>query len=260
VATLTPLGRERHAGKGWRKPGDFRFAAHRAIVPLTASEMPRAMLAMPIGFVEAGGIYVPVGILSLVPGRNHFVGPDGSWLGTYTPSDFRSHPFRLQRVESSQELALCIEDEEQNVIEDGSRAEPFFDPAGELAASTRAVFEFLVQIDRMKKQTAELMAMIAAAGLFLPWNITVKNVIGDQHLGGLFRIDEKGLNDLPDEALAGLRHALPVMYTQLLSMGQLTLLQHLARLHDRLGAPAAKQESAAIQGLQMADDGLLRFD
>jgi hypothetical protein len=73
--------------------------------------------------------------------------------------------------------------------------------------------------------------MLQAHNLIQPWQITLKNESGEQNVGGLYRIDEQALRDLPADALKTLSDggALSVAYLQLVSMHHLPKLVEMAR-------------------------------
>jgi hypothetical protein len=96
MVNIVPVDRERHAGKGWRRPPNYNFAAKDAVVALVASEFLQAALALPIGFVEQSGFFVPVMLTSPMPNRNVTVGPTGQWLVGYVPAVLRAYPFSLR--------------------------------------------------------------------------------------------------------------------------------------------------------------------
>jgi hypothetical protein len=74
---LVVINADDHAGKAWRRPSDFAFAASDAVAPLVAIEFVRAAVAMPIAFIEQRGSYVPVAVMSPVAACNLFVRPEG---------------------------------------------------------------------------------------------------------------------------------------------------------------------------------------
>src|SRR5262245_59300373 len=107
MVNIVPVDRERHASKGWRHPVGYGFAKNEAAVSIVASEFPRAALALPIGFVEQSGFFVPVMLTSPIPGRNSAVGPKGEWFPGYVPAVLRAYPFSL-RAAAEGEATLCV--------------------------------------------------------------------------------------------------------------------------------------------------------
>src|SRR4051812_12043050 len=110
MVKVVPVDKERHRGKGWRRPMGYSFISNDLVVPVGGSEFPYAVLAMPIGFIEQSGHYVPVALMGLSQGKNVFVGPAGQWLGSYVPAVVRSYPFSLSR-EDGQEGTLCFDED-----------------------------------------------------------------------------------------------------------------------------------------------------
>src|SRR4051812_37548805 len=139
MANYTIVSRDRHAGKAWRRPLNYSFAASQSIVPIVAAEFSSASLAMPVAFVQQAAGYVPVAILSPLPERNLFVGPDGEWPGIYVPAALRCYPFRLVRAEGAEELAVCIDEDSGLIVPSNGRAGDFFDAEGNLGPETKAM-------------------------------------------------------------------------------------------------------------------------
>jgi hypothetical protein len=130
MAKLVPITREQFGGKRWVRHDNYRFASHDPIVPLAASELARAALAMPLAFLQLEGRYTLVAVQSLLPQRNMFVTADGRWLGLYVPAFYRGYPFRLLRKPDSEELVLCVDEESGLIVDGTSPGEEFFDKDG----------------------------------------------------------------------------------------------------------------------------------
>ena len=238
------ISTERHASKRWQRISSYAFAAHEAIVPLTAGELPRALLSLPIAFVEQNETFFPVAVLGLATGKNLFAAPDGHWAGKYIPAILRSYPFCLASRDDGQQV-LCI-DEDSGLLGDGSEGEPFFDDEGKPSSAIQGVLNFLTQIEKSRQITVRACTVLKKHHLIKAWPITVKTGAGDQPVGGLFQIDEAILNQLPAEALHEVAKAgaLVIAYCQLLSMQQLPVLGELAEAHASAAAriPSAGKE------------------
>ncbi len=198
--------------------------------------------------------------MSPMPGHNLFVGPDGEWLGGYTPCSLRSHPFRLvRRGEGSEQMTLCI-DEESGLIGDADEAgEPFFAADGKPSPSISTIVEFLRQIEADRVATDLATASLAAAGVIEPWPLEVEVGGKKAPTKGLHRINESALNRLDDEAFLKLRRtsALRLADAQIMSLGQIARFAQLMRLRQQL-AQAPKITPEAI--FDMAPSGLIQFD
>ena len=265
MVNIVPVNSDRHAGKAWRRPSSFAFAATQAVVPLVAAEFAPAALAMPIAFIEQAGTYMPVGILSPLAGRNFFIGPAGQWLGTYVPAGLRGYPFRLGRREGSEQLALCIDEDSGLVVEADAAAEAFFAADGSLAPATKSMLDFLAAVQHSRMSTDLAVTTLAEAGLIEPWTLQVKTgAETTETVRGLFRINEAALNALDDTVFLRLRKvtALPLAYLQLLSMGQTLVFERLSLSHKQLAQ--AHQQPQQISSLdeifERAKSQTLRFN
>jgi SapC len=252
------VSRERYANKKWLRFSNYGFAAGEMIAPIVAAELARAAPAMPCAFLQQSGRYTLVAVLSLIAGRNMFVAPDGRWLGLYVPAVFRLYPFRVLPTERG-DLVLCV-DEQSNLVVDGSSAgEEFFDSQGNPAPVLKPAFDAAMALETNRKSTELAVEALAQAGVKRPWEIKVKSNEGERPISGLHRLDEAALHALPDETFLNLRKtaALPLAYTQMLSMGQLGLLQHLARLQTQAAAPPPPPSSQLLSALPDTLDDLL---
>lgn len=232
------VSRDRHTNQRWLRYDTYSFAAKNAVVPVVAAELPKAMMAFPLAFVNENEAFMPVAVLSLETEQNLFVAPDGRWIGSYVPSAFRAHPFRLIPSDTG-ELVLCV-DEDSGLLVEGDTGECFFDEAGEVAEPTKQVLDFLSTIASNRQVTNSACAALSHAGVIKPWEITLKTDTGERKLAGLHQIDEAALNALSAEAFETLRQAgaLPIAYCQMLSM------QHLAGL-GKLAEARAKHRGEA---------------
>lgn len=257
MPTIVAISRERHADKHWKRFVSYNFASPSSLAPLVAAEIPKAAMAMPLGFIRQGDGYTPVALMGLEPGRNLLVAPDGRWLGRYVPSALRGYPFSLIRTEG-ETLVLCI-DEDSGLVNDGPEGEPFFTAEGEPAEGLSQVVEFLQQIERNRGATALACAALVEQALIRPWPITLKGETGERQVEGVFQIDEAALNQLPDDGFLSLRRAgaLPLAYCQLLSMQHLTMLGELATAHARMPPQPTRPP---LGGFALPEDDLLQFD
>lgn len=235
VPQFTAVTRDRHADKAWRRHTSYAFAGGDAVLPLVAFELTHAVMTLPVAFVKQYGRYVLMAVLSLTPGRNLFVAPDGRWLGGYVPAVLRGYPFRLLRPEGSAESVLCV-DEQSGLVVEAGQGEAFLTPEGVLGDGLTQVLDFLGQIERNRAATEAAVAALAEADVIEPWPLTQGNGGATVPVIGLHRISEDRFNALDDETLLTLRRAgaLPIVYLQMLSMQQTTVLKRLADLQEEL--------------------------
>jgi len=232
----------------WHKPKDVLFAMDTGIIPLAGREIPYAALNLPVAFAPEGSGYSLVALLSFLPGQNLFVGPDGKWMGRYIPALIRAYPFRLVDAPGKEGMVLRVE---EDAVRDAGEGEPFFDENGELAQPVQEILDFLKETEQSRLGTEAAVGALTDAGVLTEWNLKVN----DKPLKGIYRIDEGAFNSLDDETFLRLRKAgaLPVAYAQLLSMGNIRVLQRLAEYHDKAAPPKVDIES------MFGEDDIFKF-
>jgi hypothetical protein len=262
------VSRERHGRKKWLRFNGYGFAATSALAPIAAIELARAAtVSMPCAFLQDGGRYTLVAVLSLVPGRNMFVAPGGRWLGGYVPAFWRLYPFRMLAPDGAGEPALCVDEESGLVVEGSAAGEEFFDAEGNHTAALDRLVQTLMQVERSRVTTEAAVAALAQARVIRPWQFKVRTDQGEQAVSGLYRVDEAALRALPNDVFLKLRAtpALPLAYAQMLSAGQIGIFEQLARQQQQ--QPAASP-LANLQNLPQSlddffenlKDDTLRFD
>jgi hypothetical protein len=257
------------AGKAWQHLSDYAFAAEESVIPLVASELSRAIPVMPLAFIQYGDAFELVAVTSMKPGTNWFVAPDGRWLGGYVPAAVRTYPFKLIKLQDRPESVLCI-DEASGLFVEAEQGEPFYDEDGGLNKVLKELLEVLSKIEQSRAATRIAVNALAAAKLMIPWPINVKEEEKTISVTGLNRIDEAALNALDNDTFLTLRRsaALPLVYAQLFSMNQLSVLQRLLQQQNALKAPAPAPPTTpptveslkGIKGIGLSqDDGILKF-
>lgn len=238
------ISSDKYASKTRQRHSSYAFASKEALVPLVAAELPKAVMSLPVAFIEQGESVLPVAVLSYQPEQNLFVAPDGRWLGSYIPSVFRGYPFRLANTEDGQQV-LCI-DEDSGLVTDGPAGEVFFTEEGKPAQGILDILNFLTQIEQNRTATAVACAVLKKHNLIQPWPVSVQTETIELKMAGLFRIDEAALNQLSAEALHEVAQSggLLIAYCQLLSMQHLQVLGQLAQAHSQ----AAQQQPLPVAG------------
>ncbi|KAB1068738.1 SapC family protein [Methylobacterium planeticum] len=259
MSSIQPLSRERHAGLRWRRFSGYGFTATTAVAPLAAAEVGKAALALPLAFVERESGWTLAAVLSLLPGQNLYVAPNGNWIVAYVPAAFRAYPFRVAWNEAVQPV-LCVDEASGLVVESGE-GETFFDESGEPSASVEQVWAFLQETAKGEAVLANACGKLHAAGVIEPWPITIQGADGAQQVTGLHRINELAMNGLDDAAFGQLRRTgvVGVAYAQLLSMGNLSTLGELAQA--RAQAEAAERAKAEVKPMiTLPEDNTIDWD
>jgi hypothetical protein len=192
-----------------------------------------------------------------------FVAPDGRWLGSFIPSSIRSYPFRLMTPQGSDQSILCIEEGCVVSADNPLPGETFFGADGKASPSLQHALDFLTSLERNRLVTGLAVSSLAQAGVIKPWPISIKSEQGDRTVNGLNCIDEAALNALSNEDFIKLRAtgALPIAYAQLLSMGQLGVFEHLAKMQGQLAPkPVAPLPESLDKLFDRTDNLELKFD
>jgi hypothetical protein len=237
MAKFAVINKEHHLTSKCRRLPDHRFAARETTVPIVGDELIRAVPAMPIVFIEENGKFTLSALLSVTPGQNLFVAPDGRWLGSYVPAGIRTYPFRLANPEGAEQSVLCVDAEYVVSADDPSPGMAFFEADGTPTTIVQQNLDYLTALERSRRTTELAVSALAQAGLIKPWPLTIKSEQhGDRTVNGIFCIDEAALNGLANEDFLKLRAtgALPLAYAQLLSMGQIAIFEHLVRMQTQL--------------------------
>src|SRR6476469_1165693 len=214
------VSRERHGGKKWLRFSGYGFAAAQDVAPIVGAELGWAPAVLtPCAFLQHAGRYTLMLVLSVLPGRNMFVGPDGRWLGRYVPACFRLYPFCMLASQGTDQPVLCVDEESGLVVEGSGKGEEFFDAEGNHSPALKSVFEALMRVERSRKDTELAVAALAQAGVMRPWQFKVRTDQGEKATSGLHRIDETALRALPNDVFLQLRatSALPIAYAHMLS-------------------------------------------
>jgi len=229
MGRIVVISREEHGDKFWRRPEKFDFARGVTHIPILLEEVGRSVLSFPLVFVKQGENFFFSALLGLMPGENLFLADDGRWLGNYVPALIRAYPFLLLRTDENK-LALAIDEDH---LSDGEGV-PLFE--GEtFSKETQEVLRFLIEIERGKMVTANACRRLSELDLLEPWNIRIRTQGGETSIEGVFKVNENRLNSLSEEEFMSLRKigALPLIYGQLFSMGNLSLLGKLAQMKYR---------------------------
>jgi len=93
MANLLPITKADFSTKTWQRYPNYLFSASDSVCALSAQELPKAMLSMPLAFVQVGEKFVLVAVQSLQTSTNAYLTVDGQWKGNYIPALYRSYPF-----------------------------------------------------------------------------------------------------------------------------------------------------------------------
>lgn len=263
------LNKTAHHAHGWRKAPSLSFAAGQSVVAVQLEELPHLIPTLPLAFLPHpanDGVqrFQLVALLSLTPGLNLYLTPDGRWMGGYVPAAFRGHPFRLLPAQDSGRLRLCFDKDSGLLTEQPELdGQPFFDADGRLAQPLQNVLSFLELCEKGRVATQQAVDLLSAHGLLAPWPVRVGTGDGEQStVSALYRVDEGALRKLDAAALKALQqgNALSLAYAHLLSQHRLQAFTKLYELHKRLEDSQRPLGVDEVDGLFNGQDDTLRFN
>jgi hypothetical protein len=263
MTRYTALNRDQHLHHGWTPATALFHASTEMTAPVFLEELPHVIASIPLVFTRDNDQYELRALLSPIPDRNLFVGPDGRWLGGYIPASLRAYPFRALPHPESGQLTLCFDAESGLLVEDAlaAGARPFFDSDGKPAENTTRLMEFLEKCENARKLTHTAVNALADADLLVPFNIQL-DTGGDKAkpLVGVFCVDEKRLRKVSPDSLKTLQNAnaLPLAYAQMMSQHRLQGFAKLIDLHSKL--PGGQALPDDITSLFSEDEGNLTFN
>ncbi|MCO8164184.1 SapC family protein [Pseudomonas sp. 21LCFQ010] len=253
MPSYIPVSHSLLGDKRWRPHPSLVFAKADNVTPLLVSEVTMAAETLPIGFIKIDDQFSMVVLMGIRSGENLLVSESHQWIGEYMPVAYRSSPFDLRLLDNeSGQQALCV-DESCITEADDPQGYPFFTAEGEVAEATAKAFAQVQQFYTSRPLTNLISAKLAEHNLLTPWPLGVE-VDGEQiAVNGLYQINEKALNQLPDAAFLELRqcYALPVAYAQLLSMSKIKFLAALLQQRKRTAEVPASggSETFSFAGL-----------
>jgi hypothetical protein len=235
VSEIYPVTRERHGARAWKKSAGLGWARHERAVVVSRQEAMQLMMTLPLAFIRHAEQYHLVVVLGLRQDENVVVGPNGNWLGGQVPALLQNYPFRLLR--SAEGLELLGVDE-SGLLPPGTEGGMALFNGEAPAPELTAILEQLMQGDKQRQHTRQVVAVLDQHGLLEPWDIQIQSEAGIRKVEGLYRVNEKKFNEVPAESLLELRNrgALVLAYSQLMSMHHIHQLRRLSEARQRAEA------------------------
>ena len=215
------LNREQHKVLKFKASTDYSFTENVNSVPLTGIEFFEASRDLPVLFSkDEDGKYFPLALLSLMDGGHKQVNSEGSWENSYIPAFIRRYPFAL-----TNEGNVCF-DKTANQFND-EEGEALFNEEGENSETLNNIIQFLQNYDQQYKTTRAYCDECSELELFTPFNLQIMiDKDNPLRLEGLHVIDEKKLNEIPEDVVSKWFKAgwLAWSYAHLHSLGALNRL------------------------------------
>jgi SapC len=196
---------DRAAHKGLRMRTDYALlnqAAPLNSVFLNAVEFADACREFPIVFVRTGqgqdgkpAPVAPLAVLGLKAGENLFIS-EGRWTGDYAPAYLRRYPFAMARLDDSDQLAVCVDEQWEAFSPEG---EPLFTEAGEPTELLQNIVKFLESFEGEVERTRRACLALDEAGVLEPMRFEAQMAGGDKiEVDGFLAVNQEKLNALPD--------------------------------------------------------------
>lgn len=257
MADIFPISIERHGSRVWSKPGNYGWARQDQVVPVVLQEATYLLMTLPLAFLQNEGKFQFFALMGLRPGENLWVGEDGRSLLSRVPVVMQLYPFRLLRDTRGQAV-LGIN--EAGLLPPGTtEGQPLFDKQDKPVAQLATILEQLGQREQDWENACKAASVLDQHGLIEPWDLQIQGEGGVSRVEGLFRVNEKKMNELPAEALLILRNtgALLMAYCQLLSMQHIQQLARMAEAQAKVRLRAEQAQTAA--GKLGGDHGIISF-
>ena len=228
-------------------------------LPVYGAELSKLVLHYPLAFIQHGeqfGLHLLCSLSPQIP--NVWITAEGKWIGGYLPATIRQRPFTLLPNEEG-ERVLCINQSSPML---GDEGEPLFSE-GEPSKLLQGVLNFLNQLYQNGEITQRAIGLMREYELIPPWEIKLKGA-DDQEIPvkGIFRIDEAKLNQLEGEQLRTLQEggALPLIYGQLFSMGNLDKLIQILKMRAQVSSSQAEAEEDLDAFFGEGEGDMLSFE
>lgn len=233
ASKIVPLNPAAHRHLRVRAQPDFQRLAAEHMLPVVAQELGRLAGEYPLVFVKdaESGQFRAVALLGLKPQQNLFW-REGRWQANQIPAIALAHPFFLAANPNEPEKKMVCVDE--NALVDDAEAELLITENNEQTPYLRQRLQQLQAYAEQAEVTVEWIAFLLKHDLLESRSVKLKVGEEEKQVHGLYVIDEKRLQALPDEAAleAHKRGYFSASYAHLLSLQQLT------RLAARALAPA----------------------
>jgi hypothetical protein len=236
------LSFEKHGKLRLGEEKDFTQFKSQHLVPVVFQEFYALATQFPLIFVRNSntGDFVPAALMGLSKGKNLFC-QQPQWQAAFVPTSFTLAPLSVHRLQPDSNEAVIAIDEKSNLLSE-SVGEPLFQADGDYTAYLQKRIDHVVNVTRQSLQALALCRFLAEKKLFRSrtLNFQYSDTSPKYELEGVFVIDEEALEKLGDEEFLELRRRglLPLIYSHLTSLHQLSRLLRLQHQSDRQAASA----------------------
>jgi hypothetical protein len=203
-------------------------------IPISYAEFAKVARNYPIVFTsgDQGATFAPVAVLGMTGGENLFVSKDAWAENTYVPAYARRFPFCMARVTANgieqQDRLICVEKAYA-----GEGGESMFNSKGEPSEKWKEIERLLSEYEADLERSREMCGILGDYGLLESFTMQATlNNGGPLQLAGMYRVDEKKIEDLNSSQLKNLvkKGVMGRIYAHLLSLDNFSnLLERKAR-------------------------------
>lgn len=226
MANIQILDKTQHSELCVENRLSFEHVQHVNLVPLVVDEFIYAAVNFPIVFVKdpVTGDFRPAGLVGLEQRENLIFSGKGA-LSTYIPASVYRYPFSAVINEAKGNLSLCIDMDSKLV---GDQGERLFHSTGEPTELTIRKINDLSKLMGQEVNTYKFIDFLFKKGLIEPVELKINLAEEVKKLGGLYRVNQKALNELDDETIIFIQrnNYFGFIHAHLLSFG------HIQRLID----------------------------
>ncbi len=204
----------------------FPHVKEQQIVPIVVHEFSRVSSEMPVVFVKNAetGEFQPVAILGLETGENVFYSESG-WQSSYIPASVSHHPFALMPTKEDETQLQVIILETDRVMSE-TEGDLLFNEDGTETEYLQKRKNTIGKYYENMHVTRMFVQQLVENNLLTEQSLTIDLNDEKRQINGLYLVDEKKLNSLPDADFLTLRKKgyLPAIYAHMLSLQQLSRL------------------------------------
>ena len=235
MTNIVPISKEQHKNTKVANQRDVSHLAGQHIMPVSAREYAQAATSFPLVFVKdpESPRYRSVAMLGLEAGENLYYG-ENKWNAIFIPQSVSMLPFALGLdPEKENTLTACIDMDSKYVDQEDGFA--LFDAEGNETEQLKGVRESLGRLYENEVGTDKFINELVENDLLIELELQIGfNNNENKKLVGLYSIDEKKLNELPEEKVLDFHKRglyIPI-HAMLCSTGQVNRLAQLRNQSD----------------------------
>lgn len=235
MANIVPVRKDTHSKLTVSSKRTLAHVAKQHIVPINAREYAQAATCYPIILVKDPEVntFRSVVMLGLQANENLYYS-EPLWNAVYVPQGLAASPFGIGLdPDKEKTLTTCIDLDNEFVGED--KEEALFDDKGEETPFYKGVQETLSHLYESEIATNQFIKELTDNDLLIELKLELNLANGgSKNLVGLYGLDEKKLQALPDEKVLDFykRGLFVPIHAMLGSIGQINRLAQLRNLSD----------------------------